>query len=163
MAKLTVSLIYLVPLVIIASSWAQGRMTPAIRIGVLILLPVCYLMHWHLLERMSGWPTDLQIPGQFELVAANVVEPNKSINRDGAIYLWIRTRLGAPPRSFELEYSRELHAKIVEAQRRLDEGIRQYGDTSSGRESSDEGTSGKGGLMLELRDLTERQLPAKTL
>ncbi len=137
-------------------------MTQAIRIGVLMLLPICYLMHWYLLERMSGWPTDLQIPEQFELVAANVVEPHKTLNRDGSIYLWIRTRLEEPPRSFELEYSRELHTKIVEAQRRLDEGVRQYGNASSGRESGDQGSSGKGGMMLELRDLTERQLPAKT-
>lgn len=162
MAKLTVSLLYLVPVAIIASSWVQGRMTPAIRIGALMLLPICYLMHWHLLERMSGWPTDLQIPEQFELVAANVVEPNRTLNRDGSIYLWVRTRLGEPPRSFELEYSRDLHTKIVEAQRRLDQGIRQYGDISSGRESGDEGSPGEGGISLELRDLTERNLPVKT-
>ncbi len=162
MAKLTVSLVYLVPLVILASSWAQGRMTSAVRIGVLILLPVCYLVHWNLLERMSGWPTDVQIPEQFELVAASVVEPDQALKRDGSIYLWIRTRLGEPPRAHELEYSRELHMKIVEAQRRLDQGVRQYGETSSGRESGDHGSPGDGGMRLELQNLTERQLPAKT-
>lgn len=137
-------------------------MTPSIRMSALVLLPVCYLIHWHFLERMSGWPTDLQIPDQFELVAANVIEPNKTLNLDGAIYLWIRSRLGEAPRSHELEYSRELHVKIVEAQRRLDQGIRQYGNTLSGREAGNEGTSGEEALRLELQDLTERQLPAKT-
>ncbi|MCY4050818.1 MAG: hypothetical protein OXE41_08650 [Gammaproteobacteria bacterium] len=162
MAKLIVSLVYLVPLVILASSWAQGRMTSAVRIGALIILPICYLIHWNLLERMSGWPTDVRIPEQFELVSANVVEPDRVLKQNGSIYLWIRTRLGEPPRSYELEYSRELHTKIVEAQRRLDEGIRQYGETSSGRESGDDGSLGDGGIRLELQDLTERQLPAKT-
>jgi len=32
----------------------------------------------------------------------------------------------------------------------------------SGREAGNEGTSGEEALRLELQDLTERQLPAKT-
>lgn len=163
MAKLTISLFYLVPLAMLASAWAQGRLTPAIRIGALLLLPVLYVSHWHFLDRMSGWPSDLRIPEQFELVAASVVEPNRTFDREGAIYLWIRNRLGEPPRSYELEYSRELHAKVVEAQRRLDEGVRQYGNASSGREAGHSGFPGEGGMKLEIRDATARTLPAKTL
>lgn len=162
MAKLTISLVYLVPLAILASAWAQNRLTPALRIGALILLPVCYAVHWQFLERMSGWPTDLPMPEQFELVAASVVEPNREIGQEGIIYLWIRNRLGEPPRSFELAYTRELHTKIVNAQQRLEDGIRQYGTASAGRESSSSGPTGEGGTKLEIRDATNRILPAKT-
>lgn len=162
MAKLTISLVYLVPLAMLASAWAHGRLTPALRIAALIALPVFYLVHWQFLERMSGWPTDVRIPDEFELVAASVVEPDRSQDRDGVIYLWVRNRLGEPPRSFELDYTRALHRQIVEAQRRLDQGVRQYGSASSGRESGDSGSAGSGGMKLVIRDATTRIMPAKT-
>ncbi len=130
------------------------------KILITLLLPLIYYFHWISLQQTSGWPSDQTLPTKFELISADIVEPNPLENNNGNIHLWIRTSESDSPRAFKLTYSRELHKKLFETKKRIASGRRQIGllyDNSAGQS----GTSIGGGMKLGFKNAPRKILPPK--
>lgn len=97
---------------------------------------------------MLGWPTADRMPGRFTLLATEVVEPDRFIGTDGAIYLWLReldennVPVG-PPRGYQIVYTEPLADAADAAQELLDEGERVEGQFGEAQETEN-GETGEG-------------------
>lgn len=136
------------------------RFSPINKVIISLLLPAVYFIHWNNLQETRGWPSDQTLPIQFELISADVVEPNPLENSSGNIHLWIRPTNNSSPKAYVLPYSRELHKKLFETKKRIAGGSRQIGllyDSDSGQS----GASIGGGMKLGFRDAPRKRLPPK--
>ena len=130
------------------------------KIIISALLPLIYYLHWMGLQQSKGWPSDQTLPSQFELISADVVEPNQFKEIEGNIHLWIRPEEDGAPRTYILPYSRDLHKRLFEAKQRSAGGRRQIG-LLSGSDSSEGGADIGGEMKLGFRNAPRRRLPAK--
>ncbi|MEE9446036.1 MAG: hypothetical protein V3V19_10280 [Cocleimonas sp.] len=130
------------------------------KIIISLLLPLVYYLHWMGLQQSKGWPSDQTLPTQFELISADVVEPNQAKEVNGNIHLWIRPTGNGSPRAYILPYSRALHERLFEAQKRISQGRSQIG-VLFGSDSRERGTNIGGGMKLSFRSAPRRRLPAK--
>ncbi len=157
---LLMSLSYVVLVLFIVWSVFGKRFSNRNKIIISLLLPLVYYFHWTNLQEIQGWPSDQTLPTQFELISADVVEPNPLEKISGNIHLWIRPADDGPPRAFSLPYSRELHKKLFETKKRISQGRRQIGllyDSTSGQS----GASIGGGMKLGFRNAPRKRLPPK--
>jgi len=130
------------------------------KIIVSLLLPIIYYFHWNSLQETKGWPSDQTLPTQFELISADIVEPNAHERISGNINLWIRPSDNGPPKAYALPYSRDLHKRLFETKQRIAEGRRQIGllhDNDAGQS----GASIGGGMKLRFRNAPRKPLPPK--
>jgi len=130
------------------------------KILISLILPLIYFFHWQGLQQSKGWPSSQILPTQFELISADVVEPNQSKKISGNIHLWIRANEEISPRAYVLPYSRELHQRLFEAKQRSEKGRTQLG-LLSGSDSREVGADIGGGMKLRFRNAPRRRLPAK--
>ncbi|MEE9310217.1 MAG: hypothetical protein V3U64_04295 [Cocleimonas sp.] len=130
------------------------------KILISLMLPLIYYIHWMGLLQSKGWPSDQTLPTQFELISADIVEPNQTKQIVGNIHLWIRPGDNGAPRAYILPYTRELHKRLFEAKQRSAEGRTQLG-TLSGGNSREAGANVGGGMKLSFRNAPRRRLPAK--
>jgi len=154
------SLNYVALIIFVVWSIFGKRFSPSQKIIVSLLLPLIYYLHWTSLQETKGWPSDKTLPTQFELISADVVEPNQLEKISGNIHLWIRPKDDAPPRAYSLPYSRKLHKELFETKERIAQGRRQIGllyDSSSAQS----GASIGGGMKLGFRDAPRKRLPPK--
>lgn len=87
---------------------------------------------WGALPHLLGWPTARGLPERFNLTALEVVEPDKSGQNKGAIYLWV-TDLNLDdsprtPRAFVLPFHPELQAKLAATGAKLRKNMPQVGE-----------------------------------
>ena len=155
---LSFSYVFLIVFVV----WAifGQRFSAAHKIIISLLLPIVYFAHWNSLQHTQGWPSTQTLPSRFELIAADVVEPNSLENSLGNIHLWIRPSDKGIPKAYSLPYSRELHKQLFQTKKRMAEGSRQIGllfDSDSGQSGSSVG----GGMKLAFRDAPRKRLPPK--
>jgi hypothetical protein len=120
------------------------------------LLVVVYLAMLALL----GWPTSEPLPDRFELIAADVREPTKGGDDQGAIYLWAKPAEdpGSEPRAYRLAYGERLHGQVISALDSSRRGTRQLG-TVTGRGSS--GPGEQRNVSIRFDDFRGRGLPPK--
>jgi hypothetical protein len=142
--------------------WISFGKRPSMKFKIILslLLPAVYYLHWIALQQSKGWPSDQTLPTQFELISADVVEPNPNIGLKGGIHLWIRPTDNGAPRAYALNYSRELHKKLFDTKQQIAQGRRQIGllyDNDSGQS----GASIGGGMKLGFKNAPRKRLPAK--
>ncbi len=130
------------------------------KILISLILPLIYYLHWMGLQQSKGWPSDQTLPSQFELISADVLEPNQHKDIKGNIHLWLRPRENGTPRAYILPYSRDLHKRLFEAKQRMEEGRMQIG-MLTGNDSKGSGSEVGGGMRLNFRNAPRRRLPAK--
>ncbi len=130
------------------------------KILISLVLPLIYFFHWMGLQQSRGWPSDQTLPTQFELISADIVEPNQSKQIKGNIHLWVRPSESGAPRAYILPYTRELHQRLFEAKKRSAEGRMQLG-MLSGSNSREAGADVGGGMKLGFKNAPRRRLPAK--
>lgn len=110
------------------SSWIW----PIKAIAVGTALPL-FLMTFIALEGLMGWPSDADLPEDFQLHAAVIEEPMSGQDQSGAIYLWLTSKADmlndivvpeadALPRAFALPYSRDLHNRVDAMKEALQNG-----------------------------------------
>lgn len=162
MGKLVLSLLYVLPVLLLAMMWCGNRLHTRWKIVVLAVLPLFYAAHWAALEFREGWPLDAALPAEFSLLDARIIEPNKQTGHNGAIYIWLQQSSSGKPRSYQLPYDRRLHEQLHQSVRRLQAGHLQIG-YSRGRESGGKGAPAGNGMMLEVKDTPALKLPPKTL
>ena len=158
---LLMSLSYVALAVFVAWVVFGKRFKTIHKIIICLLLPIIYFIHWQGLQKTLGWPSDQALPTQFELISADIIEPNPLENISGNIHLWIRPAEDKPPRAYILDYSRDLHQRLFETKKRMSSGRRQIGllyDTSNTGQS---GASVGGGMKLQFRNAPRKSLPRK--
>jgi len=78
--------------------------------------------------RLLGWPTDTELPGHFQVLWAQVEEPDKFTGEDGAIYMWLDEldEYNIPsgvPRAHQLPYTDRLAEAVLEVTDQIQEGM----------------------------------------
>ncbi len=155
---LTIS--YSLILVLMVWMWLNKSLEFKGKLLLSLLLPVIYYFHWNALQQSKGWPSDQTLPSQFELISADVVEPNSLKKITGNIHLWIRPNENEAPRAFILPYTRDLHKSLFKAKQAMSHGRGQIGrlfDSSSRQRGSDIG----GGMKINFVNAPRRRLPPK--
>lgn len=155
-----ISISYIAVIVLICWLGFGKRLSVTSKILIAILLPLVYFLHWTGLQESKGWPSDQTLPTQFELIGADIQEPNSLKDIKGNIHLWIRPEDNGAPRAYALPYSRDLHKKLFDTKRRIAQGRRQIGllyDQSSGQSGVNIG----GNMKLGFRNAPRKRLPPK--
>lgn len=117
------------------------------------------------LDDVWGRPSRDALPERFVLLAAVFDEPRDAF--PGALYVWVNEIVdGAPapePRAYRLPYSKDLHAMLNEAMKKVRQGVSQMGTAEPKR-----GPKGYSWLRpghdeqdVKIRDLPVPQLPEK--
>ncbi len=103
-----------------------------IKSTMIILTTFFYVLTYDSFKNLLGWPSNDSLPERFRLIAAQIYEPNALINSEGSIYLWIADMDDfaglSTPRSFSINYSKEVHERISKALVNLKNGIPQMGE-----------------------------------
>jgi len=157
---LLISISYVALVVFIIWTGFGKRFSSKTKIVISLVLPLVYYLHWLGLQESKGWPSDQALPTQFELISADIVEPNPVNDVKGSIHLWIRPSDNGAPRAYALDYSRELHQKLFDTKQRIAQGRRQIGLLYD-EESGQSGASIGGGMKLGFRNAPRRRLPPK--
>ena len=159
-----ISISYVLPVALIIWLWfgqhLQIKKRVMSKLVLTLLLPLLYFLHWTGLQHSKGWPSDQTLPARFELISADILEPNSLKEIKGSIHLWVRPKDNQPPRAYILPYSRGLHKKLFETKQRMAAGRTQIGllyDESSGGSGASVGSSQK----LDFQDMPQKRLPPK--
>ena len=119
-----------------------SRWTWWVKAGAIVATTGFFFVSYASMVSFFGWPSDSELPENFQVHWTRIVEPDKFTGADGAIYLWVETldERNIPsgvPRAYELAYSEDLARRIRGVQESLVEGREQAGrreDVTEARE-----------------------------
>ncbi len=140
-----------------------------IKAGAIMVTSIFYIVTYFSFPPLLGWPTSAGLPQRFQMVASYVEQPNKATGADGAVYLWLKEidNLASPepPRAFRLEYSDELHERVINAKSKLDKGIPQLGELEDHDNMIDDvrdtTRTGQKTVNIQFYDLPDPMFPDK--
>lgn len=128
-AQVALVVAYFLPIAL-AAWWVSrlaGQRARAIVLA-LLALPLFYLLHFHLVDTLQGWPAQTKLPDGFRLLSHVIHEPDTAIGTSGYILLWATPDGAARPRAFELAYDKALHTELEAAAERQADGRPQRGE-----------------------------------
>ena len=131
-----------------------------LKAAAIMMLSLFYYVSYFSYPSLMGWPTSRDLPKRFHLIAIFVDAPRK-------IYFWgSDLKHGADvsvPRSFELPYSKALHAKMEEAGHKLKKGFPIIGEFQASPSKGLVGGAGqsetKANIKLEFMDVPADFVP----
>lgn len=158
-----ITLVYLLPVALIAlllatQSRPHGRW---LLTTVLLVLPLFYIGHYLLLQGMQGWPSNMALPQQFQLLAFDISEPDPNTYEPGQILLWTHTGDSEQPRVHRLAYRKGLHRELVAAGQRQAQGRPQTGIRSPPPASDTTAPGTDRQEIIRFKDTANRTLPSK--
>lgn len=103
------------------------RRSVSFKILTVMLVSALYVGTYLGLKQLQGWPVNEELPQRFRLHWAMINEPDKTLQAQGAIYLWIQPtapsgKLVDEPRAYHLPYELKMAEKVQDALRQIDEG-----------------------------------------
>ena len=109
---------------------------------------------------LLGWPAAGPLPERFQLVAADIHEPDKRTRGEGAIFIWARSldEERRDPRAYRLPYSTDLHRRLTAAMDEMRNGSRQIGTANS---RSGGGPRDRQSIEIRFHALRSTGLPEK--
>jgi len=113
---LTIAYVILIPLLLLLS--LQAPYYWYTKAGLILLCSAFYIVVWHTLPQLEGWPIDQPLPEEFQLLSQHIVQPDKRKDTRGVIHMWVidLTEEGdQTPRAYRLPYTEQLHQQIIEA------------------------------------------------
>ena len=119
-----------------------SRWTWWVKAGAIVATTGFFFVSYASIVSFFGWPSDAELPEDFQVHWAQVVEPDKFTGADGAIYLWVealdeRNIPAGVPRAYELAYSEDLARRIRGVQESIQEGRDQAGRREDVTEASE--------------------------
>ena len=106
---------------------------------------------WQSLGNIQGYPTNQELPEEFEIKWIVVAEPNQKTEDEGAIYIWLKDskeiskEFENVPRVHKTGYSRERHQQAAKIQAKIGKGGKYYGKKGKGTGGEGEGQGLPGG------------------
>ncbi len=139
----------------------------SIKMGAILLVSGFYMVNYFGLMSLLGWPTTQDMPTSFRLISAQIYEPNKTTGAPGRIYIWVTSmdeNAGlTTPRSFEIEYSDEIHKRVAAAMNSIKDGTPQIGEIEGEGAGSMVASRGQVQQALEPVKLNFFDLPTSVL
>lgn len=139
-----------------------------VKATAIILVSVFYVVSYFSFPPLLGWATKSEgLPERFRLLAAHVSEPDKITGSTGAIYLWVSDMTAGAnkdPRAFELDFDKDLHQRVVQAQAKLNKKLPQLGELLDGgkpEEIKDNTQGGQASVNIEFFDMPDPLFPEK--
>ena len=136
----------------------------------IVVTTLLYVVTYLSLPPLLGWPTRAQPPERFRLIAADVVQPDKSTGAKGMIYLWLKDLDDFSgrnqPRAYKLAYSSELHEIVIKAKSKLNKGMPQLGELKMPLDPNIQEVdtlrrAGQKSVQIEFYDLPDPLIPEK--
>ncbi|MCG8379275.1 MAG: hypothetical protein MI865_07360 [Proteobacteria bacterium] len=169
-AILGLAFTYVALAALVLTIFLRTRIPAWIKLLCVILVSGFYYMTYHSLQGLLGWPTQQEIPENFQLLASSITEPDETTGEDGRIHIWVNPFIDnkpAPePRAYDLPYDLELHSSLEAALKKQRRGKVQLG-RSKKMATNDEETPrnltryGQKRQLLEFYDLPVPELPEK--
>lgn len=168
-AVLGLALTYVALAALMLGIFLFTRLSVWIKFLCVIVVSGFYFMTYQSLQGMLGWPTQQQLPEQFQLMASSITEPDGSTGEKGRIHIWgtafIDNKPAKEPRSYELPYDLDLHAALDEALRKQRRGNVQLGrrleKINDEKRPTDTSRYGELRQRIEFFDLPDPELPEK--
>lgn len=168
-AVIGLSLTYVALAALLLGIFLQGKLPTWIKFACIILISSFYYLTYHSFLGMLGWPTQQQLPEQFQLMASTITEPDDSTGEEGVIHIWVTAfvdnRPAREPRAYELPYDLDLHASLDEALHEQRQGNVQLGrrlvEIEDPNLPKDTSRFGQQRQRLEFFELPELELPQK--
>jgi hypothetical protein len=150
---------YILPLLLVAFLLARSPLRQWQKALLLAALPVFYVLHYHAIAELRGWPTEQALPERFRLLGQQVTQPDKRSGDPGNIRLWVQVDSGRPSRLYQLPYSRKLHQQLAAAEMRAAKGRQQVGRRNGNNGPRSEASAPE--QRIEFSDLPRTSPPAK--
>lgn len=128
------------------------------KLAIILVCSLFYVVTWKALPEMLGWPADELLPGEFQLVAQYIEQPNKRTGDEGAIYMWVidlAADADKTPRAYRLPYAKQLHEDVMTASA----GSRPQKGKRMQRSGNNPGEASSGNIVFE--DMPKVRLPVK--
>ncbi len=120
------------------------RLALVLRIGLVVSVVILIFTTYRGIGELRGLPSDADLPENFQLYWAQIVEPNKLTSEPGSIFLWVGeldedNYVVGVPRAHKVPYSEELAELVTDAQQKISAGEQIAGETEE--EVRDEDTA----------------------
>ncbi len=148
----------------------KSKISPPSKIALVALTTMFYFIVYLSAPNILGWPARAHLPTHFKLISSIVEEPHSYAKNTGNIYIWAfdtqNTKVHSIPRSYKLPYARELHRKLVEAQKKIVKGIDQLGEVTGPNKSLNNSKAGDSqfqdeSIAINFFDLPDPTIPQK--
>jgi len=149
----------------------QTRYHWGLKAVMIVVVSLFYSLNYFSMLGILGWPTEQELPDNFRLVAAQVIEANKLTGTEGAVYIWAtpfdKTLGLTTPRAYQIPYSETLHQQLSGAVEKQKQGITQIGRKKKAESaglpsaSTQKAKSVPNTLEIEFYNLPETNLPEK--
>ena len=140
----------------------------ALKAAMVLLVSGFYSFAHVALQGVSGWPTEVELPRRFLLLAAVFDEPSPARGHTGAIYIWVNPMKDNQPldmpRVHKLPYEKDLHRILGDGMKKARDGNSQMGTIEPVRGAGGFAwlrPAGNDKLQLKLSDVPRAQLPEK--
>jgi len=147
--ELVAAYVLLAALLLSITIWNRVRWW--IKASTIIITFGFFFISFLSIRQILGWPTNTDLPDQFELIWAFIQEPDEVSRTAGGIFVWAmtlpgdgpvdpadlyqpgavdtRVQPGQLPRAYKLPYTRYVHKDVEEAITKMVDGVRQIGVT----------------------------------
>ena len=166
---------------LVLNVWLRTNWSIGFKVWTVVLTSALYVGTYYGLREMQGWPIQDPLPERFRLAWAMIEEPDKAIQREGWIYVWLRPLdpTGEPygkPRAHQLPFNNDTASQVQEAIAAIEGGKPMNGYLSRGSITPSEETEApvggvssgpaptaepEDGLEIEFRSAPRPALPMK--
>ncbi len=99
-----------------------------VKAAAITVTTVLFGVTYESVNGLMGWPTTQKPGGRFNLISAQISEPDRKNHTPGYIYLWADDLDGnnvpsGIPRSYQFPYTDALARKVADAQEKREHGI----------------------------------------
>ena len=123
---------YLLTVLLLLSINLYSNLSWRVKAAAIAVAALFYIVSYHSIPPLLGWPTSADLPPRFRLVAVEARQPDKQSGEKGAIFLWVRDledlSAQVKPRAYELPYTDHLFEATLKAKAKMERGMQQLGE-----------------------------------
>lgn len=136
----------------IASLWRWW-----VKAGAIIVTAIAFVCSYLAISGLLGWPSSAAMPDRFQLLATNVLEPDRKTGAAGAVFMWVQEinedhLPTASPRAYQVPYSSSLAEDIQAAQEHINAGDQIMGEMGTSEEGDSEALAAAEGELSGTND-----------